>query len=79
MNDNEAERGKTARRKIRKKDLLAAPNKKLNNAAKRALSEAAARRRAFDPFSARSKDCPFGSLEPTRYGDWEAAGKCSDF
>ncbi len=65
--------------KIRKRDLFAAPGKKLNNMAARALHEAAERRRDHDAAAARSKDCTDDRLEPTRYGDWEADGKCSDF
>lgn len=71
--------GKTKKKRIRKKDLFAARNKKLRGAAMRALTEAAERRRDFDAAGVRSEDCPSGSLEPTRYGDWDAGGKCSDF
>ena len=67
------------KKKIPKKDLFAARNKNLKGAAMRALKEAAERRREFDATSIRSEDNPSGSLEPTRYGDWEADGKCSDF
>lgn len=71
--------GQRKKKKIRKKDLLAARDKKLNEAAVRALREAAERRQLFDPACAVSEDCPRGRLEPTRYGDWETRGKCSDF
>lgn len=66
-------------RRIRKKEMFAAPGKTLNEAAKRALHEAAERRRKFDAVATRSEDCQDQRLEPTRYGDWEADGKCSDF
>ncbi len=65
--------------KIRKRDLFAAPGKKLTDIAKRALREAAERRRQFDPCGLAAPDCEDERLEPTRYGDWEANGKCSDF
>ncbi|MEM8771836.1 MAG: DUF1674 domain-containing protein [Pseudomonadota bacterium] len=65
--------------KIRKRELLAAPGKKLDGAAKRALTEAAERRRAFDPCASIAGDCVSDRLDPTRYGDWEAGGKCRDF
>lgn len=55
-----------------------APGKTLTPEAKRALEEAAARRRAAGP------DLPaeIGGLEgpePTRYRDWERKGLASDF
>ena len=59
----------------------AAPNKKLSPAAKRALEEAAARRKAHaDKDAARppEKAGPKGA-EPTRYGDWERGGIAYDF
>ncbi len=67
------------KKRIRKKELLAAPGKKLNETAVRALHEAAERRRVYDPLAASTNDYPQEQLEPTRYGDWEAGGKCSDF
>ncbi len=70
---------KRKRKKIRKRDLFAAPGKKLTAAALRALREAAERRRKFDAAFERSGDSDENRLEPTRYGDWEAKGKCSDF
>ena len=75
----ETARKNAASKKIPKKDLFAARNKKVKGAAMRALKEAAERRCDFDATSVRSEDCPSGSLEPTRYGDWESDGKCSDF
>ena len=53
----------------------------LSPAARRALTEAEARRAAID---ARTKDAPpeedgRGGLEPNRYGDWEIKGLTSDF
>jgi hypothetical protein len=58
-----------------------APAKPLSDAARRALAEADARRRAID---ARTSDAPperggRGGLEPGRYGDWEIKGLTSDF
>ena len=52
-------------------------------AAKRALAEAEARRRAIDEKAARASDDkeaggPRGK-EPTRYGDWEMKGRAIDF
>ena len=80
MLDKRTQTVKTSKKKkIRKKDLLAAPGKKLDEIAICALREAAERRRDHDPCAARSEDCLQGKLEPTRYGDWESGGKCSDF
>ncbi|MBI1366085.1 MAG: DUF1674 domain-containing protein [Alphaproteobacteria bacterium] len=57
----------------------AAPNKDLPPAAKRALAEAEARRRAAkDEARARELGGPSGP-EPTRYGDWERKGRAVDF
>ena len=58
----------------------AAPEKTLSPAAKRALEEAEARRRAqadmeLPPEQGGRRD----GLEPTRYGDWEKKGILSDF
>ncbi len=81
-NDNSSNNNsskKSKRKKIRKRDLFAAPGKKLNDAALRALREAAERRRKFDAAFERSGEDGESRLEPTRYGDWEAQGKCSDF
>jgi len=60
----------------------AAPGKKLSPAAKRALEEAAARRKA--KASADTADRPPEKAgpkgaEPTRYGDWERGGIAYDF
>jgi hypothetical protein len=57
------------------------PRPPLSEAAKRALAEAEARRRAID---ARGAFAPKetggrGGLEPGRYGDWEIKGLTSDF
>jgi len=59
----------------------AAPAKPITDAARRALAEAAARRREID---ARTSGAPpekggRGGLEPGRYGDWEIKGLTSDF
>jgi len=67
----------------------AAPGKTLSPAARRALEEAAARRRAAEqapkqaPGQGRSPSAgeqggPSGP-EPTRYGDWERKGIAVDF
>ena len=60
----------------------AAPGKKLSPAAKRALEEADARRKA--KVSADNADRPPEKAgpkgaEPTRYGDWERGGIAYDF
>lgn len=62
-------------------ETVTGPEKKLTPAARRALEEAAARRKAIDR---RGKDAPKeidgrGGLEPTRYDDWEVKGLASDF
>lgn len=62
-------------------DLGAAPGAILTPAARRALEEAAARRRAAKGPSAGApaeKGGPAGP-EPTRYGDWERKGRAVDF
>ena len=58
----------------------AAPGKPLSDAAKRALAEAAARRKTAEAEAERAKELggPKG-LEPTRYGDWEKKGIAHDF
>ena len=59
----------------------AAPGKKLSPAAKRALEEAAERRKAkadLDATRPPEKAGPKGA-EPTRYGDWERGGIAYDF
>lgn len=60
----------------------AAPGKTLSPAAKRALEEAAARRKAeaSEDNAARppEKAGPKGA-EPTRFGDWERGGIAYDF
>ena len=57
------------------------PRKAFTPAAERALAEAAERRAAIDRKTVgRPKESggPKGP-EPTRYGDWERKGLCSDF
>ncbi|MBQ8103521.1 MULTISPECIES: DUF1674 domain-containing protein [unclassified Afipia] len=57
------------------------PRKPLSPQAQRALAEAEERRsRAAQDNTALAKEVqgPKG-LEPTRYGDWEHKGLCSDF
>ena len=58
----------------------AAPGKALSEPAKRALREAAARRKAEAEARDRptEKGGPRGE-EPTRYGDWERGGIAYDF
>ena len=58
----------------------AAPGKPLSEAAKRALAEAEARRKAAETQAERAKALggPKGP-EPTRYGDWEKKGIAHDF
>lgn len=55
----------------------AAPGKVLTPEARRALEEAAARRKT-DEALPKEIGGPAG-LEPTRYGDWERKGIVSDF
>ena len=55
--------------------------KPLTPAAKRALAEAEARRRAAEANAqpaAKELQGPKGP-EPTRYGDWQYKGRCTDF
>jgi hypothetical protein len=56
------------------------PRKPLPDAAKRALAEAEARRRAAAaaPVAPREKGGR-GGLDPARYGDWEIKGLTADF
>jgi len=56
------------------------PKKDLSPAAKRALAEAAERRKASDKAASLKpeKGGPKG-VEPTRYGDWERGGIAYDF
>ncbi len=56
----------------------AEPRKPLTPAAKRALAEAEARRKAAEQPAAKEFQGPKGP-EPTRYGDWENKGIASDF
>ncbi|MDD3836329.1 MAG: DUF1674 domain-containing protein [Phenylobacterium sp.] len=58
----------------------AAPGKDLTPAARRALEEAAERRRAEAEAAAKAAELggPRG-LEPTRFGDWERKGIAVDF
>lgn len=57
----------------------AAPGKDLTPAAKRALQEAADRRRKdSDPHRPAERNGPSGK-EPTRFGDWERGGIAYDF
>ncbi|HEX4180445.1 MAG TPA: DUF1674 domain-containing protein [Caulobacteraceae bacterium] len=58
----------------------AAPGKSLTPAARRALEEAAARRRTQVEAASKTEELggPAGP-EPTRYGDWEHKGVAVDF
>jgi hypothetical protein len=57
------------------------PDTQLTPEAKRALAEAAERRKARAPNGDLPSDEVGGpaGLEPTRYGDWERKGVISDF
>ena len=55
------------------------PEKVLTPAAQRALAEAAERRAAEDKRLAEAEIGGPAGPEPTRYGDWEQKGRCSDF
>jgi hypothetical protein len=61
----------------------AAPGKTLSPAARRALEEAAQRRRDIDARAAelakQKEHRGRGGLEPVRYEDWEVKGLASDF
>ena len=57
----------------------AAPGKALTPQARRALEEAAARRRAQPPAAPSDEQNGPSGPEPTRYGDWERKGIASDF
>jgi hypothetical protein len=62
-------------------DAASAKARRLEEAAKRALTEAEARRKTYDRAdSNRPKEIGGrGGLEPVRYGDWEVKGIASDF
>ena len=53
--------------------------KTLPPAAQRALAEAEERRRKAKPLDMPRELGGRGGPEPTRYGDWEKAGRCIDF
>jgi len=55
------------------------PRKQLTPAAKRALAEAEARRKAAKAAKAPREIGGRDGPEPTRYGDWESKGILSDF
>jgi len=57
----------------------AAPGKSLTPAARRALEEAEARRRAAAAAPVPHEDGGPRGPEPTRYGDWERKGIAVDF
>lgn len=54
-------------------------DKSIPEAAKRALAEAEARRKAAKPAGLPLEEGGPKGLEPTRYGDWEKKGLTSDF
>jgi hypothetical protein len=53
--------------------------RQLSPAAERALSEAAARRKAKDEAAPPKEIAGRDGPDPTRYGDWEVKGIASDF
>lgn len=56
------------------------PARPLSPAARRALAEAAERRRLTDAAAAQPKELHGrGGAEPVRYGDWEVKGLATDF
>jgi hypothetical protein len=59
----------------------AAPGKVLTDAARRALAEAEARRKAAgtEAVLPPAEIAGRGGLEPIRYGDWEIKGLTADF
>ncbi|WP_413990666.1 DUF1674 domain-containing protein [Labrys okinawensis] len=57
----------------------AAPGKVLSEAARRALLEAAERRKAEKPEARPREINGRDGPEPVRYGDWEVKGIASDF
>jgi hypothetical protein len=57
----------------------AAPGKVLSEAAKRALLEAAERRKTGKPVDRPREINGRDGPEPVRYGDWEVKGIASDF
>ncbi|WP_363349502.1 DUF1674 domain-containing protein [Methylocystis echinoides] len=63
------------------KEPAAAPeaDRRLSPAARRALAEAEARRRAAAADRPPEELGGRGGLDPARYGDWEVKGLASDF
>jgi hypothetical protein len=57
----------------------AAPDKTLTPAARRALEEAEARRRAAEAAALAPEEGGPKGPEPTRFGDWERKGIAVDF
>ncbi len=55
------------------------PVRELSAAARRALAEAEARRKATAAPTAEPEVGGRGGLDPARYGDWEVKGIASDF
>ena len=55
-----------------------APERRLSDAARRALAEAEARR-GRETARRASERYGRGGLDPVRYGDWEVKGLASDF
>jgi hypothetical protein len=55
------------------------PARTLSPAARRALAEAEARRKATAEPTAEPEVGGRGGLDPARYGDWEVKGIASDF
>lgn len=55
------------------------PRRALTPAAKRALAEAEARRRATQPGETTIEVGGRGGADPARFGDWEINGRAIDF
>jgi hypothetical protein len=60
-------------------DSAQSREKPLSEAAKRALAEAEARRKAAREAPAPAETGGRGGLDPARYGDWEIKGIACDF
>jgi hypothetical protein len=60
-------------------EISPAPPRALTPAAKRALAEAEARRKATVPEEMPAEVGGRGGADPARYGDWEINGRAIDF
>lgn len=63
----------------RRRKIGAAPGKRICKEARQALREAADRRSVRDPAPVAVDEHKVQKPEPTRFGDWESGGRCSDF